>query len=276
MNQFKQEFMDLRQSVRPLQNIADSLREALDDPSQFAVRYQPIIDGKTKQAEFAEALIRWTSPIFGEIMPGRFISVAEKHGLIRRVTKMVLRKVCENVSKHSDLVVSVNISPLDIIDPEFPSEVASAVADFGVDTRQIIMEVTDRISAQEANLAAANLRKLREQGHAVAIYQLETGFTSFGFLKIRGFTLLKIEKELFDEALESREAREQLQDALNGAHANGFKSLAVGIETEEQAKLVEQMGFDLQQGFFHSESLSLEELLSFSGGNTQDLSDISD
>lgn len=264
MNQFKQEFMDIQHTVRPLRNIADNLREALEDPDQFVVRYQPIINGKTQNADFAKALVRWTSPIFGEILPGRFISVAEKNGLIRSVTKMVLFKVCEDLSKLPELYVCVNISPLDIVDPEFPMDVAHAVQNSGVGPGQIVLEVTDSISKEEAERASANLVKLREQGHSISVSQLDTGSTSFGFVQIRGSTVLKIERDLLEDARQSEEAHQLLQDALNDAHAQGFASLAVGIETQEQANFVNRMGFKLQQGFYHSEALSLDEFLRFS------------
>lgn len=269
MNLYKEDMLVLQRSVSPLQNIADDLRSALDDPSQFAMRYQPIIDSKTRKVELAQALIRWTSPILGQVAPGRFISVAEQNGLIREVTSMVLRKVCEDVAKEPSLLISVNISPLDIVDEAFSRDLQTNINEYDIDPKQITLEVTDHVSPQEASLAATNLRKVRQQGHAVAIHQLETGFTSFGFLKMAGYTLLKINKELLDEALDHPESREQLRDALNASKSKGFKSLAVGVETEFQAKLVEDLGFDLQQGFFHSDALTLDELMEFSGNRTQ-------
>ena len=79
-----------------------------------------------------------------------------------------------------------------------------------------------------------------------------------------GYTLLKVDKDLLDEALEHSESREILQTAISACRSKGFKTLAVGVETDAQAELVNAMGFDLQQGFLHSGSLSLDELLSFS------------
>jgi len=223
----------LKKAVRPLRSMADELRAGLEEPEQFKIRYQPIIDGTSKKLELAKALLRWTSPIMGEVLPGRFISIAEQNGLIRKVTRMVLRKVSEDLSDHPDLLVSVNISPLDVTDPLFPDEVDGLLV-------------------------------LQERGHAVALYEMETGFASFGFLKMPGYTLLKIDKELLDEALEHAESREVLQDAVTASRSKGFKTLAVGVETDAQAELVDMIGFDLQQGFLHSGSLSLDELVDFS------------
>lgn len=265
MDLFREDMVALRSAVQPLRNIADELRIALDAPNQFTIRYQPIIDGKSKEVELAKALLRWTSPVLGEVLPGRFIQIAEQNGLIRRITNMVLRKVCEDLSTHRELVVSVNVSRVDITDPQFPKEIAKILAEYNVSPARIILECTESISAEEINMVATTLRKLRQQGHAVAIYEMDTGFTSFGFLKTPGYTLLKIDKVLLDEALQNATSRENLQGAINASKEKGFKSLAFGVETAEQAELVEEMGFDLQQGYFHSPSLSLNELIDFSG-----------
>lgn len=264
MNAFREDMLALRSAVQPLRNIADELRTALDAPNQFAIRYQPIIDGTSKKVELAKALLRWTSPVLGEVLPGRFIQIAEQNGLIRHITRMVLRKVCEDLSMHADLIVIVNVSRVDITDLEFPAEISKIVSDFGVSPSRIILECTESITAEEVNKVASTLRKLRQQGHAVAIYELETGFTSFGFLKTPGYTLLKIDKVLLDEALQNATSRENLEDVIKASKEKGFRSLAFGVETAAQAELVEKMGFDLQQGYFHSPSLSLDELMVFS------------
>ena len=269
MNAFKDDMMAYQSSVRPLRSIADELRAALAGSNQFTIRYQPIIEGKTKKVELAEALLRWTSPVLGEVLPGRFIYIAEQNGLIRDITRMVLHRVCEDIYAFGDLVVSVNVSKLDITDPDFADEVASILAEYEVSPKQVILECTDSMSPEEARNADTTLRKLRQQGHAVAIYELETGFTSFGFIKMSGYTLLKVDKVLLEEALQNEKSRENLQEALNDGKAKGFKSLAFGVETKEQAALVEDMGFDLQQGYYHSLSLSLEELMDFADQSSE-------
>ena len=78
---------------------------------------------------------------------------------------------------------------------------------------------------------------------------------------------MKVDKVLIEEALHNATSRENLQDVVNDSKAKGFKSLAFGVETAEQATFVDEMGFDFQQGFYHSTSLSFEELLNFSAQN---------
>lgn len=203
--------------------------------------------------------------MLGEVLPVRFIYVAEQNGLIRCITRMVLRKVCDDISRFPGLVVSVNVSNHDITDPAFPDEVANTLAEYGVSPKQVILECTDSITPANAFAAAPIVEKLREQGHSVAIYELDTGFTTFGFLRMSGYTLLKVDTVLIDEALQNATSRENLKEALDDSKDAGFKSLAFGVEWPEQAALVTEMGFDLQQGFFHSMPLSLDELKGFSG-----------
>lgn len=265
MNLFKEDFTTFQSSVRPLRTIATELREALEGSNQFKIRYQPIIEGESSKVELVEALLRWTSPVLGEVLPGRFIYIAEQQGLIRRITRMVLQNVCKDISRYRDLVVSVNVSRTDLTDPEFATEVAEILAEYSVSPRQVILECTDSISQEEAAKAVPTVEKLRQQGHAVAIYELDSGFTSFGLIKMSGYTLVKVERVLLDEALQNEKSRENLQEALDECKERGFKTLAFGVETEEEAKLVTEMGFDLQQGYYHSLSLSLEELIELDG-----------
>lgn len=265
MNLFKEDMKTFEGFIRPLRSIAEELRGALDGSNQFSIRYQPIVEGNSGKVAFAEAFVRWTSPSLGEVLPGRFIHVAEQNGLIRRVTRMVLINVCKDIAKQRDLAVSVNVSKYDIADPEFAKEVAEITTDYGVDPKQIILECTDSLTSAEATSAASTIRQLRRQGHAVAIYEMDSGFTSFGFLNMSGYTLLKVDKVLLEEALQNAKSRENLQEALDDCRQKGLKSLAFGIETKEQADLVTAMGFDLQQGYFHSLSLSIDELIEFKG-----------
>lgn len=263
MKLFEEDFADASNALRPLRGIVDELRYALQKTEQFTIRYQPIIEGKTKRVVLAEALIRWTSPVLGEVLPGRFIHIAESSGLIRQITRLVLRKVCQDMSLHRDLVVTVNVSKADITDPTFPDEVAEIVAEYRLRPQRLVLECTDSITPEEAGQAKAVLRALCDQGHAVAIYELETGFTSFGFLKMHGFTLLKVDRVLLDEALQNEISRQNLQDAIDDSKTRGMKSLAFGVETKAQAKLVLSMGFDFQQGFYHSPSLPIDEFVDF-------------
>ncbi len=268
MNLYKEDMNLFQSSVRPLRSIYDELKVAIEGRDQFAIRYQPIVESGTGKVELAEALLRWTSPVLGEVSPERFICIAEQYGLIRRLTRLVLRKVCEDISKFDDLIVSVNVSTMDIKDPQFPEEVSQILSDYGVSPQRVILECTDSISSDVAYQAAQTLHKLRKLGHAVAIYELESGFTSFGFLEMHGYTLLKVDKTLIHEALENATSRANLQEVVKDSNAKGFKSLAFGVETAEQAAAVEEMGFDFQQGFYHSLSLSIDELAHFSSNRT--------
>jgi len=271
LNLFKEDFASARGALRPLRSIIDELRAALTAPDQFSIRYQPVVEGNTKSVVLAEALLRWTSPVLGEVLPGRFIQIAESNGLIRDVTRMVLRKVCQDMARLNDLVITVNVSRTDISDPAFPAEVAKIVAEFGVSPKRLVLECTDSMTPEDAQKSEAVQQALREQGHAVATYEMETGFTSFGFLKMHGFTLLKVHRVLLDEALQNDVSRQNLKDAIEDSRSKGIKSLAFGVETKAQAKLVKSMGFDFQQGFYHSPSLAFDEIVDFA--NMSALSD---
>ena len=185
MNVYKEDMSLFQSSLRPLRSIFGELKAALDETDQFSIRYQPIIESKSKKVELAEALLRWTSPVLGEVSPGRFIHIAEQYGLIRRLTRMVLHKVCEDISKSDDLIVSVNISTKDIVDARFPEDVSQILSQYGVSPQRVILECTDSISAEIAHQAARTLRKLRDLGHAVAIYELSRALPLLVFSNYR-------------------------------------------------------------------------------------------
>ena len=99
MNMFKSDMTLFESSVRPLRNISDELDAALDEPDQFSIHYQPIIESKSKKVELAEAFLRWTSPVLGEVSPGRFISVAEQNGLIRRPGRFRMVSITRSIRR---------------------------------------------------------------------------------------------------------------------------------------------------------------------------------
>lgn len=239
------------------------LRNAIDNPEQFSLRYQPIINSGTSTVGMAEALLRWNSPTLGRVSPADFIPVAEQTGLIRKITSIVLDKVCNDVSKAPDLSVSVNISPAEICDPLFHDDLVHKIRQYNIRPDQITLELTEGVVVENPRGLAVALQKLRLMGHQIVLDDFGTGYSSIGYLRQMEFSLLKVDKSLVEGVTRNKQARDVLHATLNLAKAIGIRVLAEGVETAEQAKLLKEMGVDMQQGFNFSAGLEYEDLLEF-------------
>lgn len=237
-----------------------TLRKALEDPSQFYIDYQPIVGGSGDSLDFAEALLRWDSPVLGKVSPADFIPVAEASGQIGRVTSMVLGMVCADLGRAQEMVVSVNISPLQINDAKFHDDLADALKRHGVRPEQLVIELTEGVLVENPRGLSVSLQKLRLLGHRIALDDFGTGYSSIGYLRQMEFTMLKVDKSLIDGVTKSERAREILTATLRLAKAIDIQIVAEGVETEEQARALADMGFDMQQGFNFSGGVPFDEL----------------
>lgn len=237
------------------------LRRALQNPEQFSMKYQPIICSNQKEISFAEALLRWESPKLGKVSPSDFIPVAESSGLIRQITALVLEMVCKDLSNAPDLTVSINVSPIEINDQGFHHQLSQKVQKYGVRPEQIIIELTEGVLVKNPRGLSASLQKLRLMGHQIALDDFGTGYSSIGYLRQMEFTLLKVDKSLIDGVTKSKRAREVLAATLQLSKAIGIQILAEGVESSAQASILEEMGFDMQQGFNFSGNLRFDDLV---------------
>ena len=240
--------------------IEGALRKALDHPEQFSIAYQPIVGGHGEEMPFAEALLRWNSPELGSVSPADFIPIAEASGLINRVTSIVLDIVCKDLATAPKMIVSINISPLQLNESAFHDELASKVEKFGIRAYQIVIELTEGILVENPRGLAAGLQRLRLIGHKIALDDFGTGYSSIGYLRQMNFSLLKVDKSLIRNATKDRRAREILEATVQIARAFNIDILAEGVETQAQALLLAEMGFNLQQGFKFSGAVPFNEL----------------
>jgi diguanylate cyclase (GGDEF)-like protein len=171
-----------------------ALRDALARPHEFTLHYQPIVDATTHAVRRAEALARWRSPVLGQVPPDRFIAAAEAVGLMGELGRLLLDRVAADLARAPGLLVGVNLSPLQLVDPAFAGDAAAILARHGVEPARIELELTESILIDSAETAAMRLDALSEMGFSLALDDFGTGFSSIGTLRRMPFDTLKIDR----------------------------------------------------------------------------------
>jgi diguanylate cyclase (GGDEF)-like protein/PAS domain S-box-containing protein len=219
------------------------LREALAR-KEFTLEYQPVVDLARNEVVGCEALIRWNHPIRGLISPEVFIPIAEGSAAIVEIDRWVLHEACATAAVFRtiapDLTMSVNLSARDLREDDLGAHVASALAQYGIPAHALVMEVTETAALDDAALPA--LERLRELGVQIAMDDFGIGYSSLAHLKRLPVTMLKIDRTFVRDVTVDDSDRAIVVSIVNIAKAFGLRVVAEGIETDEQATFVRDMG----------------------------------
>ena len=232
--------------------IENGLRDALDK-NEFSLHFQPQVDGAGRMIG-VEALLRWRHGERDDILPARFIPVAEETGLIHPVGDWVLNEACARINAwHAAKVptpprLSVNVSAWQIARIGFAQQVLAALARHRTDPRHLILEITESAVLCDPDVAVANMTELAKSGIEFSIDDFGSGFASLAYLRKLPLQYLKIDRQFVHEAL--AENRGQLaQSIITIGRAFGLRVIAEGVETETQRRALVAMGCDGFQGF---------------------------
>ena len=241
------------------QGLEDDLRRAVESDS-LEVAYQPIVDATTQRISGVEALARWNRPGFGSVSPDVFIPAAESSGLIDVLGLQVLRKASEQAMQWPWLQLSVNVSPGQFRNPDFPNVVGHLLNEVGIDPRRITIEITEGYLIRHADRAIRAIKKLRAMGLKIALDDFGSGFASIGYLKQFDFDRLKIDRSLVVALGENGSAAEILQATMAFARALDLPVTAEGIETDDQLSVLRLAGSDSLQGYLFGRPMSAAQL----------------
>lgn len=228
---------------------------------QLHLEYQPMVDTATGMVVKAEALLRWVHPEFGQVSPGVFIPLAEKYGIIRKLSKWVLGQALADLARWTSLFgmefqVSVNRSSHDFHDyEECLNEVRDGLHEHGLAGGNLIVEVTEHSLVGNASLTAKVLQAYRSLGVGVALDDFGTGYSSLDYLKRYPVDYIKIDKSFVD-ALEFNSVHYQLCDGIIAiAKRLGLQVVAEGVESELQAAILRTMGAEYIQGYLYAKPM---------------------
>ena len=241
--------------------IEKALRHGLDNPQEFTIHYQPIVDAVSTRLVRAEALARWRSATIGVVDPDRFIRVAEAAGLIPALGRVLIDRICDDLVTCPDLRVSINISPIQLQAPDFVAELSQALHHKGIAPQRVEVELTEGVIIEDPEFAARQLSLLHERGFTTALDDFGTGFSSIGYLRDLPFGTLKIDRSFVDPETISPRNCELIRSIIHLGHSFGQKVVCEGIETEAQAQQLRAMGCDKFQGYLFSKPLPLDQFI---------------
>ncbi|MBP4041387.1 EAL domain-containing protein [Aeromonas sp. SrichE-2G] len=249
---------ELDAKLKRRQLIAAQLPLAIKAAELTAV-YQPIICTHSNRLHGAELLCRWPHPEFGMISPDEFIPLAEELGLIGQLGQLMLELGCAQLARWQvaapELVLSVNLSPLQFRDPELCPQIFDCIERHGLAPWQLELEITEGVLMENADEIESNLACLIEAGFQLAIDDFGTGYCSLAYLPRLQVATLKLDRS-FTQGLATNQATTAIVRSVIGlGHELGIKITAEGVETAEQQAWLVKEGCDHLQGYLFSRPL---------------------
>ena len=243
------------------------LRTALEQ-DQFVLHYQPIVDSKNRKILGVEALVRWQHPERGLVPPLDFIPLAEATGLIVPLGAWILREACIQTQKwrtshpglFKDFLLSVNVSARQLFGTQLQNDVVTALNESGLDPRHLVLEIIESQVMTDVAAALRQFAALKEIGVRIAIDDFGTGYSSLGHLQELPVDFLKLDKSFTDNITESVKSQELMRTVAQLSRALSIATVAEGVETLEQADVLNTLDVNLCQGFYFARPIDAESL----------------
>ena len=250
-------------------SIETELRRAIEG-DQLKLAFQPLIDLPTGQVSGFEALARWDHEDRGSISPAEFIPVAEESGLIVSLGRWALNAASQTLSdwdakvgKPLPLYVGVNLSAIQIARDDVASAVSTALSGSGLAGSRLTIELTESAIVQDPHRATMVLEALKGFDAKVAMDDFGTGYTSLAYLQRLPIDVLKIDRSFVTGMLGDRDSIAIIRAVLSLADALGMATTAEGIESEELANALTELGCSQGQGFFFAKPLEPDAALAY-------------
>jgi EAL domain-containing protein (putative c-di-GMP-specific phosphodiesterase class I) len=226
------------------------LREAIS-ARQFELHYQPLVMLQGERIVGFEALARWKHPRRGFVSPAEFIPVAEETGLICELGAWILDAACQMATRWpEDVVVAVNISPLQFDAGDLPAVVAGALERAGLAPNRLMLEITEGVFLNDTEATMAVLNELKALGVAFAMDDFGTGYSSLSYIRKFPFQKIKIDQSFVRGMDADPESIAIIRAVTNLCRDLGMMTTAEGVETAEQAAMLRSIGCEMAQGYF--------------------------
>ena len=262
---------NMHAAARETLQLETDLRKAIEK-YEFEVEYQPIFCLATGAVEGVEALARWNHPTLGEILPSKFIPLAEETGLIDPLGELVLDKACTEIGRvygaigNLSLKLSVNLSCRQFAQPFLLHQVKNILARTGFPATRLKLEITETVFFEHQERAIDMLTQLRDLGIGIDIDDFGTGYSNLSYLVRLPISTLKIDR-MFVNPIDDQGANTEIVRTVVAMAKNlGLRTIAEGIETHSQLEALKALSCESGQGFLLSRPLSAEDLLTFLNG----------
>ena len=240
-------------------DLQNSLRHALER-KEFILYYQPRVNIVDRSVSSMEALIRWSHPEKGMIMPDRFIPMTEETGMIVPIGEWVIRAACLQIIKWQGkgiplFPVAVNVSAYQLRRPNFVETVTGILEETGVSPDSLEIELTESAIMQDVDFTIKMLKAFKSLGIMISIDDFGTGYSSLSQLKRFPIDSLKIDRSFIANATTNADDRAIVIAIISMAHSLGLNIIAEGVETEAQLALLSEQGCQEMQGYLFSKPL---------------------
>ena len=240
------------------------LRQALAN-GELELFFQPKIDARSGKVTAAEALLRWNHPTRGMVMPGNFIPLAERSGLIGPLGNWVIEAACKQARAWRDkglrMRVAINLSAYQMRQDDIADRIAEALARHRIHPSLLTCEITETAAMEDTGATQETFRRLGEMGTHLSIDDFGTGYSSLSYLRQLPAEELKIDASFVKDVDSSADARAVVDAVVRLAHALGLKVVAEGVETLRQQKILVELGCDELQGYLFAKPMSARALL---------------
>lgn len=227
---------------------------------EFKMHLQFIVENKTAKIISAEALSRWEDSSGEIIMPGKYIGLMEKSGIIVKFDYYMFEKVCEKLSQWTNtdfdkLTISCNITRITISEKCFVTKIKEIADKYDFDRSKLLIEITEDSIEKNLDVAKNNIIKAKELGFSIALDDIGSGYATISSLSDYNVDIVKIDRNILLQT-NTDAGKELFFDIITKVHELGLKVVCEGVETEEQNALVGKSDCDYIQGWYYSKALS--------------------
>ena len=255
----------LRKNILDEKMFENEMEHALAS-GQFEAYFQPQYDIASASVISAEALVRWNHPVEGVMSPGRFIPVFERNGFIVKVDEFIWEETCKVLrriidSGWSPVPISVNVSRLHMYDENLCEKLINLMNKYSLPHRLLVLEVTETVYFDDAELMNRILVKLRNSGFPIAMDDFGSGFSSLNMLQDMRIDELKIDREFLSKSTLTKEGKTIVKYIIAMAHDLKLSVVAEGVETAEQAAFLLEADCHIAQGYYYSRPVECEKFI---------------
>jgi len=241
--------------------LEQDLVEAIKNPEQIQVYYQPKIYAISNKIYGAEALVRWKHPTKGLIFPDEFINIAESTGMMIELGNIITQKALAQTKEwhnngFENLKIAINLSSRQFQDSNLSSFIESMIKEYKINPHNIEFEITESLSMSNLDETLRTLQTLKNIGLSISIDDFGTGHSSLSYLKKFPIDTLKVDRSFVMDIVDDEEDRIIVETIITMAHSLGLKVVAEGVEEKEHIELLKEMKCDLFQGYYYSKPIT--------------------
>ena len=254
---------DIKEQIQE-KNYIEILLNSMNFDEEFSLNFQPQYLLNGKKIIGAEALIRWNSPVKGFVSPAKFIPIAEQSSIINSIGTWVAREAIRQMSYWNkkygiSLKIGINISPKQVDNINFSSDILNYVNEYGIDPKCIDVELTEASLVNAEEIMQTVLAEFSQNKMSISIDDFGTGFSSMNYIKKYPLDRLKIAKELVDNIATNEIDRDVVKSVITFAKNIGLKTIAEGVEDETQLEILRELGCDEIQGYFWGKPMNAKD-----------------